>query len=131
MVPLHRVEVGVDANTGGELGGCSGDVVRDQHRRPGAGARLLRSELFGWDLQVIEERGYALMNTGGDGCIAGGIGQARGSNQVPFYVEVADPPACLDGVERAGGKTVLPVTDLRAWWPSPSSPTPGETWWAW
>jgi predicted enzyme related to lactoylglutathione lyase len=44
--------------------------------------------------------------------IPGGIGAAEGPNQVTFYIEVDDPQAYLDRVEEAGGKTLVPVTEL-------------------
>lgn len=68
--------------------------------------------IFGWNLQVIDEYNYALVDTGVGGAIAGGIGEARGPNQVVFYIEVDDPQAYLDRIEEAGGKTVVPVTEI-------------------
>ena len=73
--------------------------------------REFYTELFGWKLQVLEEAGYALVDTGVDGAIGGGIGEAQGPNQVVFYIEVDDPQAYLDRIERAGGTTVVPVTE--------------------
>jgi predicted enzyme related to lactoylglutathione lyase len=68
-------------------------------------------ELFGWKTQqVVDEPPYALVDTGRDGAIGGGIADAHGPNQVIFYIEVDDPQAYLDRIERAGGKTVVPVT---------------------
>ena len=29
-----------------------------------------------------------------------------------FYVEVADPQACLNQAEQLGGKTIMPVTEI-------------------
>jgi uncharacterized protein len=75
-------------------------------------ARGFYGELFGWNLQVIEEINYALVDTGTEGGIGGGIGQAQGPNQVIFYIEVDDPQALLDSVEKAGGSTVVPVTEV-------------------
>jgi uncharacterized protein len=74
--------------------------------------REFYSELFGWKLQVLEEAGYALIDTGVEGAIGGGIGEAQGPSQVVFYIEVGDPQAYLDRIERAGGKTVVPVTEI-------------------
>jgi predicted enzyme related to lactoylglutathione lyase len=69
------------------------------------------SNVFGWKLQPLEG-GYTLVETGGDGGIPGGIGGAEGPNQVTFYLEVDDLQAYLDRVEQAGGKVVVPVTEL-------------------
>jgi len=45
--------------------------------------------------------------------IGGGIGQAQGGDgHVTFYVEVDDLQAALDSIERLGGKTVVPVTEM-------------------
>lgn len=68
--------------------------------------------VFGWKLQFVEEAAYALVDTGEEGSIGGGIGQARGPNQVIFYIEVDDPQTYLDRIEQTGGKTVVPVTEI-------------------
>jgi uncharacterized protein len=70
------------------------------------------AELFGWKLQVLEEANYGLVDTGVEGTIGGGIGEAQGPNQVIFYIEVDDPQAYLDRIEKAGGRTVVPVTEI-------------------
>lgn len=69
-------------------------------------------QVFGWGMQVLEEGNYALVETGGEGGIAGGIGEAQGPNQVIFYIEVADPQSYLTEIEKAGGTTVVPVTEI-------------------
>jgi hypothetical protein len=74
--------------------------------------REFYAELFGWKLQVIEEANYALIDTGVEGAIGGGIGEAQGPNQVIFYIQVDDPQAYLDRIEKAGGRTVVPVTEI-------------------
>jgi uncharacterized protein len=75
-------------------------------------ARAFYADLFGWNLQVLEEANYALVDTGVQGAIGGGIGQAQGPNQVVFYIQVDDPQAYLDRIQQAGGKTVVPVTEI-------------------
>jgi predicted enzyme related to lactoylglutathione lyase len=76
-------------------------------------AREFYAALFGWQLQVLADADdYALVDTGGEGTIGGGIGQSQGPNQVIFYIEVDDPQAYLDRVEQAGGKTLVPVTEI-------------------
>jgi predicted enzyme related to lactoylglutathione lyase len=72
--------------------------------------REFYAELFDWNLQVLEEANYTLVDTGHEGAIEGGIGEAQGPNQVTFYIEVDDPGAYLDRIEQAGGTTVVPVT---------------------
>lgn len=76
-----------------------------------AAARKFYAELFGWELQVLDDT-YALVSTGEDAGIGGGIGQAQGPNQVTFYIEVDDPQAYLDRINDAGGKTIVPVTEV-------------------
>jgi uncharacterized protein len=73
--------------------------------------REFYAELFGWNVQVLEEANYALIDTGVESAIGGGIGGAQGPNQVTFYIEVDDPQAYLDRIEKTGGKTVVPVTE--------------------
>jgi uncharacterized protein len=64
------------------------------------------ASVFGWAMQPLEsETPYAVVDTGVDGGIAGGIGEAAGANRVTFYIAVDDPQAYLDhrGVGRKGG----------------------------
>ena len=75
--------------------------------------REFYAELFGWSVRpVLDAPPYALVDTGRDGAIGGGIADAARYNQVIFYIEVDDPQAYLDRLERAGGKTVVPVTAI-------------------
>ena len=68
------------------------------------------AKIFGWKLQVLDGGDYALVDTQTKGAIGGGIGEARGPNQLVFYIEVDDPQAYLNRIEKAGGKTIVPVT---------------------
>jgi uncharacterized protein len=52
-----------------------------------------------------------VVDTKGSG-INGGIGPSRGPNQVTFYVEVEDLPATIARIEAAGGKIVVPITEI-------------------
>jgi predicted enzyme related to lactoylglutathione lyase len=70
------------------------------------------SEVFGWKVNPIPDMGYALVDTGSENGIAGGIGEAQGPNQVVFYVEVGDLNAVLDRIEESGGCTVVPITEI-------------------
>jgi hypothetical protein len=74
--------------------------------------RAFYAEAFDWKLRAVEAFPYALVDTGAQGAIGGGIGEAQGPNQVIFYIEVEDPQASLDRIAQLGGKTVVPVTEL-------------------
>ena len=56
--------------------------------------------------------GYGMLIQPENG-IGGGVGQAQeGDGHVTFYVEADDPQAALDSIEKLGGKTVVPVTEM-------------------
>jgi uncharacterized protein len=71
-------------------------------------------EAFDWQLQDVMEGSYYMVNTGGDGAIAGGVGAAPGggSGHVIFYVEVDDPAAALEKIKSLGGTTVSEPMDV-------------------
>lgn len=52
------------------------------------------------------------MVAGEEGGIGGGISQGPGGGHVTVYVEVDDPDAYLKKVEAAGGRTLVPTTDV-------------------
>jgi uncharacterized protein len=70
-------------------------------------------DVFGWQIAGAEgDETYGLV-TAADGGIGGGVGQSHeGDGHVTFFVEVDDPGAYLEKVERAGGKTVVPPTEI-------------------
>ena len=55
--------------------------------------------------------GYGMIDTQGRG-IDGAIGPARGPNQVTFYIEVNDLQESIARIEEAGGKIVVPITEV-------------------
>ena len=67
------------------------------------------ADLFGWHVDANNPMEYGIVDTHDKG-INGGIGEAQGSQQVVFYVEVDDLRAYLDKAESLGGTTVMPVT---------------------
>jgi uncharacterized protein len=80
-------------------------------------ARKFYTEMFGWTADADPDLGgYALVNTNaGDGAIGGGIGSTSEPGEGPsikIYVRVDDLDACLDRVERLGGKRLVPPFDL-------------------
>jgi uncharacterized protein len=71
------------------------------------------AKTFGWKLQPFPgEQPYSVVDTGGEGAIRGGIGEADGPNRIIVYIEVDDPAASLKRVEKGGGKVVVPVTTI-------------------
>ena len=71
-------------------------------------------DLFGWKIDSNNPMKYGIVETGGGpGGINGGIGAANdGSKRVSVYARVEDLQPALDRVERLGGKTVLPPTEV-------------------
>lgn len=68
------------------------------------------AELFGWKVEGGGPPGYAVLSSGGEGGIGGGIMQAREEIRpyFTFYVSVDDLQAYLDRAVELGGKTVVP-----------------------
>jgi len=71
-------------------------------------------ELFGWKIDSNNPMKYGIVETGGGpGGINGGVGPANdGRKRVSVYARVEDLQATLDRVERLGGKTILPPTEV-------------------
>ena len=74
------------------------------------------SEVFDWNLTppVPEMGNYSMLddNNRGSG-IGGGIGHGmEGDSRVTIYIEVDDPDAYLEKVNRAGGKTLMPTSHV-------------------
>src|SRR2546421_9116428 len=71
------------------------------------------SRLFDWRVNADNPMGYGIVDTGGEGGIAGDIGPADdGPGHVTFYVRVDEPEAYLAKAEQLGGKTIVPVTEI-------------------
>lgn len=70
------------------------------------------SELFGWSINADNPMNYGLVDTNGGTGINGGIGPAPGPNMVTFYVEVPDVDEALTRIEKLGGKTMMPTTNV-------------------
>ena len=72
------------------------------------------SQLFGWKINSNNPMKYGIIDTeSGNGAIGGGVGPSNdGGNRVSIYISVDDLQATLDDVERLGGKTILPPTDV-------------------
>jgi hypothetical protein len=71
------------------------------------------ADLFGWKMEPFPgDAPYAVVNTGADGAIRGGLGDPDGPNRVLLYIEVDDPQRVLDQVVAAGGTVITPVTEI-------------------
>ena len=78
----------------------------------GTSLQQFYSDVFGWQLeQAPGDYNYGMLR-GGDGGIGGGIGDSQQGNYVTVYIEVDDPQSVLDEIERKGGQTVVPVTEI-------------------
>ena len=69
-------------------------------------------KVFGWEIHPAPQN-YGMIHTGSEHGIGGGIGETNeGPGQVTFYVEVDDIAAYLAKVEKMGGKTIVPRTEV-------------------
>jgi len=82
-----------------EVIGKNGDRLRDFY-----------AKTFGWQIDANNPMRYGIVDNAGQG-INGGVGDGE-APAVTFYIAVDDPQAYLDKVEAAGGKTVMPVTEI-------------------
>ena len=77
------------------------------------GAKLQRfyGDIFGWQLDTNNPGGYGMLRQGE---LSAGIGPSQdgGPGQVTFYVHSADPAATLRKVEEAGGRIIMPLTEV-------------------
>ena len=70
-------------------------------------------ELFGWKIDSDNPMKYGMVDTGRPGGINGGVGASQdGKNRVSVYIEVEDLAAALAKVEKLGGKTILPPSQV-------------------
>ena len=70
------------------------------------------TKVFGWKVSSDNQFDYGQVSDK-DAGIGGGIGPSQaGMNNLTFYIEVDDPTAYLKKIEAAGGKTVMPETNM-------------------
>ena len=71
------------------------------------------ADLFGWSIKADGAMNYGVVDTGeGPHGLGGGIGDNESGPATCFYVGVDDPQAYLDRAVAAGGKVVVPVTEI-------------------
>ena len=82
--------------------------------KDGTALQKFYSGLFDWKLDTNNPDNYGMVDTGVEGAIGGGIGQApEGSaGLVTFYVETNDINRCLKEAESLGGSIVMPRTEM-------------------
>lgn len=77
------------------------------------GPKLQRfyGDVFGWQLDTNNPGGYGLLRQGD---LTAGIGAATdgGAGQVTFYIHSDDPAETLRKVEAAGGRVLMPLTEV-------------------
>ena len=78
--------------------------------------RKFYSEAFGWSVGPVDDSPleYSMVHFGeGGGGIDGGIGKApQGPGHVTFYIGVDDIAQTLQVIERSGGNTIQPATQV-------------------
>ncbi len=72
------------------------------------------ADLFGWKINSNNPMKYGVVDTGGGpGGINGGVGANQdGGKRVSVYAQVDDLQAALEKLEKLGGKTILPPTEV-------------------
>ena len=79
-----------------------------------AQTRKFYADLFDWNIHVMEEYNYGMVDTGASEGIGGGISAAEDINPaaVVMYAAVDDAKAMLEKVESLGGKTLTPPYEI-------------------
>jgi uncharacterized protein len=78
----------------------------------GAALQRFYAGLFGWKIDADNPMSYGLVGANG-GQVSGGIaGSQDGKPFASFYVKVDDLQATLDAAGEAGGRTVVPPTEI-------------------
>jgi predicted enzyme related to lactoylglutathione lyase len=70
-------------------------------------------DTFEWQMRSVMPT-YSMVDTGGEGEIAGGVGAAPdgAAGHVTFYIQVDDLAAALERIAANGGSTVAPPMDV-------------------
>jgi predicted enzyme related to lactoylglutathione lyase len=81
--------------------------------KDGPALQRFYGDVFGWGIDASNPMGYGMTSPAQTG-IGGGIGPtADGSGgHATFYVEVDSPKATLERIEAAGGRTIVPETEI-------------------
>ena len=81
--------------------------------KDGPALQRFYGDVFGWSIDASNPMGYGMTDRAQTG-IGGGIGgtQNGDSGHATFYVEVDSPKATLERIEAAGGRTIVPETEI-------------------
>jgi len=79
--------------------------------KDGPSLQRFYGDVFGWKLDTDNPGGYGMLR---QGALTAGIGPAQngGDGHVTFYIHADDPQATLQKVEDAGGRVVMPLTEV-------------------
>jgi predicted enzyme related to lactoylglutathione lyase len=79
--------------------------------KDGAKLQKFYSDVFGWSLDTNNPGGYGMLRQ--DELTAGfGAASDGGAGHVTFYVNAEDPQGTLAKVEAAGGRVIMPLTEV-------------------
>ncbi len=80
--------------------------------RDGAKLQKFYADAFGWALETNNPDGYGMHRD--DSGLTAGIGKSQdgGAGHVTFYVHTDDPAATLKKIEKAGGRVIMPLTQV-------------------
>ena len=79
--------------------------------KDGAALQKFYSDVFGWSLDTNNPGGYGMLRQ--EDLTAGiGADQNGGAGHVTFYVAAEDPQGVLDKAAAAGGKVIMPLTEV-------------------
>jgi uncharacterized protein len=79
--------------------------------KDGPALQRFYGDVFGWQLDTNNPGGYGMLRQGD---LSAGIGPSQdgSAGQVTFYVHSDDPRATLARIEAAGGKVIMPLTEV-------------------
>ena len=79
--------------------------------KDGPSLQRFYGDVFGWKLDTNNPGGYGLLRQGD---LTAGIGPAQdgGGGHVTVYIHADDPQATLQKIEAAGGRVVMPLTEV-------------------
>ena len=80
--------------------------------KDGAALQKFYGDVFEWTLDTNNPGGYGMLRQ--DNGFTGGIGTSQdgGAGHVTFYVHADDPAGTLARVEAAGGRVIMPLTEV-------------------